>query len=128
MKLKAYIIVLCAAAFLVLSLAPAYAADPPKGFGPVTKEQAKELGLREETNLVDVIISITKIVLTLASVVALLFIIIAGVRYITSTGDEKHAEQAKKAILYAIIGLIVIGVAAALVNFTVFAIRGGAGK
>ncbi|MEK7556672.1 MAG: pilin [Patescibacteria group bacterium] len=125
-KILAQLITLVFSMSLVASTAAPTLAAVPKfpGFGPITKDQAKNLGLREETNLIDVVISITKIVLTLASVVALLFIIIAGIRYVTSSGDEKHAEQAKKAIIYAVIGLIVIGVAAAIVNFTVFAIRG----
>lgn len=55
--------------------------------------------------------------LILAGIVALAFIILGGVRYITSQGDDKAAAQGKNTVLFAVIGLLVIGLAAAIVNF-----------
>lgn len=62
--------------------------------------------------------------LIIAGLVAAAFIVYGGVRYIISRGDEDAAEEAKATILYAVIGLIVIGLAAALVNFIVRGIQG----
>ncbi|HSW88080.1 MAG TPA: pilin [Candidatus Saccharimonadales bacterium] len=50
-------------------------------------------------------------------VTALVFIIISGIKFIQSKGDPKSAEGAKQTMTYAIIGLIVIVLAAAIVNF-----------
>ncbi len=50
-------------------------------------------------------------------VTALVFIIISGIKFIQSKGDPKEAEGAKQTMTYAIIGLIVIVLAAAIVNF-----------
>ena len=97
-KILAQLITLVFSMSLVASTAAPTLAAVPKfpGFGPITKDQAKNLGLREETNLIDVVISITKIVLTLASVVALLFIIIAGIRYVPPLVMRNMPSKRKK--------------------------------
>lgn len=53
--------------------------------------------------------------LGIASAVAILFLVIGGIIYVTSTGDDQRVEQAKKVINYAIIGLIVVIISYALV-------------
>lgn len=50
-------------------------------------------------------------------IVAVVMIIIAGFRYVTSGGDSKNVEQAKGTIMYAVIGLIVVAAAFAITNF-----------
>jgi hypothetical protein len=52
-----------------------------------------------------------------AGLVAVIFLIIGGIRYITSTGDSQRIKAAKDTILYAIIGLVVVIVARAIVGF-----------
>lgn len=46
-----------------------------------------------------------------AGIVAVLVIIVAGFIFITSKGDANKIAQAKNAILYAVIGLVVVLVA-----------------
>lgn len=79
-------------------------------------------GTANPTNLQGAVVGIINILLTVAALVAAVFLIIGGIRYIASQGDEDQTEKAKNTILYAIIGLIVIGLAAAVVNFIVGAI------
>ena len=55
----------------------------------------------------------------LMSVVAVIVIIIAGIRYSTSGGDAGKVSSAKNQILYAVIGLIVIGLAFVITSFVV---------
>jgi hypothetical protein len=43
--------------------------------------------------------------------------------YITSLGDESKTSQAKKIIMYAIIGLLVLGAAGIIVNVLINIIR-----
>jgi hypothetical protein len=74
--------------------------------------------------LLQAIIIIVNALLTFAALVAAIFIIYGGVRYIISRGDEDAAAEAKNTILYAVIGLIVIGLSAAIVNFAVGVIAG----
>lgn len=46
--------------------------------------------------------------LVFSGLVALIIIIYSGIRYITSKGDQTVADNAKKSITYAIIGIVVI--------------------
>jgi heme O synthase-like polyprenyltransferase len=52
----------------------------------------------------------------LASLVAVLFIIISGIKFLTSGGDPKQVEGARKTMTYAIAGLIIILLAFALIQ------------
>lgn len=70
--------------------------------------------------------TIVNVFLTLAGFAAVVVIIYGGVQYITSRGDEDQAKTAKNVILYAVIGLIVIGLSAAIVNFTIGSLWGSA--
>lgn len=50
-------------------------------------------------------------------IIAIIFIIIGGIRYVVSQGDEKSVQGAKNTILYAVIGLIIAILAFAIVTF-----------
>lgn len=54
---------------------------------------------------------------TVAGAIAVVILIVGGIRYITSTGDSQRIKAAKDTILYAIIGLVVVIVARAIVGF-----------
>jgi len=56
-------------------------------------------------------------ILGLAGGIAVLFLILGGLQYITSSGNKDKAEQAKQTILYAVIGLIVIALSFVIVTF-----------
>ena len=51
------------------------------------------------------------------ALVAVVYLIIAGFNYIISRGEEDKAEKAQKAIIYALVGLVVAFVAPFLVKF-----------
>ena len=46
-------------------------------------------------------------------------IVVGGIRYATSQGDQSGVQAAKNTILYAVIGLIVAIAAYAIVDFTI---------
>ena len=73
-------------------------------------------------NLPETIIGIVNFVLVIVGVLALAFLVYGGFLYITSRGEETQIATAKQVIINAVIGIIVIGVAAALVNFVIDAI------
>lgn len=64
-----------------------------------------------ETNLGQVLASVINALLLFAGAVAVLFLIIGGFRYVVSTGNEQQVDAARKTILYAVLGLIVIFIA-----------------
>lgn len=55
---------------------------------------------------------------TLGAVAVLLFVI-AGFRYVTSQGDPAKVAAAKSRLIYIGIGLIIIALAGAMVNFVI---------
>lgn len=57
------------------------------------------------------------IAFTIIGAVAVLFIVIGGIRYITAQGDPAKVTSAKNQIVYTGIGLIIAVSAAAVVNF-----------
>ncbi|QHN42268.1 hypothetical protein GII36_00105 [Candidatus Mycosynbacter amalyticus] len=63
--------------------------------------------------------NIINMMLYVLGVIAVIAIIIGGIRYATANGDASHIKQAKDTILYAVIGLIVAIMAGAIVNFVV---------
>lgn len=77
-------------------------------------------------DLIGAIQNIINFLLVLAAIVAAIYLIYGGVKYIISAGDETKAGEAKNTILYALIGLIVIGLAVVVVNFVLTAISSAA--
>lgn len=69
------------------------------------------------TTVQSVVATAVKLLSYVAGVAAVIMIIIAGVRYITSNGDPSGIKGAKDAIIYAIVGLIVVVFAQAIVKF-----------
>ncbi len=63
--------------------------------------------------------TVLKIVFGVAGSVALLMIVISGFRYVVAAGDPAKMAQAKQAILYAVIGLVVALAAFSIVTFVV---------
>ena len=60
---------------------------------------------------------IINILSVLVGAIAVIMIIIGGFRYVTSAGSEKGVESAKKTILYALIGLVIVALAQVVVHF-----------
>jgi len=77
------------------------------------------------SSLPEMILTIVNYSLVLVGVFALGFIVYGGFLYITAHGESQQVEQAKGIIIYAVIGIIIIGVAAAVVNFVVGGVVGG---
>lgn len=65
----------------------------------------------------DIIKLIINIFSLVVGVVAVIMIIIGGLKYITSGGDSGNVTGAKNTILYAIIGLVVVALAQFIVRF-----------
>ena len=61
--------------------------------------------------------TITNILLFLIGAISVIMLIIGGVRYVVSGGDQGAVTSAKNTILYAIIGIIVAFLAFAAVRF-----------
>lgn len=67
------------------------------------------------TDLAQIVINITNYVLGFITLLAVLYLIYGGINYLTAGGDDTGVESAKNIITQAIIGLIIVGVAYAIV-------------
>lgn len=75
-------------------------------------------GDENPTDKVNALITqIINIFSVIVGIVAVIFIIIGGLKYITSGGDSGNVTGAKNTILYAIIGLIIVALAQFIVRF-----------
>ena len=69
--------------------------------------------------LEDTVKNIINAVLYVVGILAVVMVIIGGVKYTTSGGDQSAVTSAKNTILYGIIGLVIAILAYAIVNFVI---------
>ena len=71
----------------------------------------------EITGITDFIVNITKLALELIDIVCIIFIIIGGIIYITSAGNEERMQKGKATLTWAIIGFIIVTAARLLLEY-----------
>lgn len=62
---------------------------------------------------------VTIVMASIAGVAAVIIIIVAGLMYVTSNGDTQKAEGARRAIIGALVGIVIILAAASIITFVV---------
>lgn len=65
----------------------------------------------------ETIASVINILSLIGGILAVIFIIVSGFKYITSAGKQESVAGAKKTLVYAVIGLVVIALAQVIVRF-----------
>ena len=63
------------------------------------------------------VVDVIRKILAFMALVAVVFIVIAGIRLVISQGEEAEKDKAKKTILFVIVGLVVILLAQGIVEF-----------
>lgn len=76
-----------------------------------------------DDDFVKMMSNIINAILLVLGIIAVIMIIIGGIRYTTSNGDPGSTKAAKDTILYAVIGLIVAILAYAIVAFVLNAFK-----
>ncbi len=105
-----------------LAAATTYNVCTDPGAPTSTKTSAYCLG-QTATNPISgpngILIQVANIIAVLAGMLLVIMMIIAGLRYVTSSGDSAGVEKAKNTILHLLTGLIIIVLARVLVAFVV---------
>ncbi len=78
-----------------------------------------QVGGAGQGNLPGFIKNIINVLLFIVGAIAVFAIIIGGIRFVTSSGDQASVKAARETILYAVVGLVVAIMAFAIVNFVV---------
>lgn len=69
--------------------------------------------------------TIVNILLFIIGALSVIMLIIGGIRYTVSGGNQSAVTAAKNTIMYAIVGIIIAVLAYAIVNFVLSALLGG---
>ena len=67
----------------------------------------------------NIIVRIVNGILGVIGLVAVVMVILGGIQYMTSAGDPGKVKKGKDTILYGLIGLVIVGLAYAIVNFVI---------
>ena len=107
---------------------PVFAADDVcSKQGVVPDEVYEAAGCSGNKNeLQSAITSILSAIIGVVGLISVIYIIIGGIQYMSSSGDPSKIKKAKKTILYACIGLIISALAFIIVNFVINNILGQA--
>jgi hypothetical protein len=126
-KIKSIIVsVMMMLGVITLPVAPVFAeacTDSPAQCAQNGTDSVNNQGSNGGTKLEDMIKIIVNVLLFLLGAIAVIMIIIGGIRYATSGGDASATKSAKDTILYAVIGLVVAILAYAIVNFILGAFK-----
>ena len=109
MKLKITLsTILLITSFLHVALLPTqvvYAADFTINGKDIEDRGGIDPGKKSDNVVADILNGVYQI----AAIIAVLMIVLSGVRYIISDGDPGRIQSARKGIIYALVGLVIIG-------------------
>ncbi len=77
----------------------------------------KDVNWTDINTIKTLIVNIINLLLSIVATVAVLFMVIGGIKYITSAGNPEGIESAKNTILYSVIGTLLSIMAFAIVTF-----------
>ena len=117
-KITTHISILAVSIFNIIYLIPAYAINCSDG--DIPDEVKKASGCKGTSDDLPVaIVSILNAIIGTAGLIAVIFIIIGGINYMTSSGEAGKVKKAKDTILYSCIGLAVCILSFIIVNFVI---------
>lgn len=115
-KYKYLLVAVVMSAFaLVLPMQSVHATDPANKINQGVKAAGGGSSGGINASLQDVV----NLLLFLVGAIAVIMIVVGGLRYTLSGGDQSAVKAAKDTILYAVVGLVVAILAYAIVNFVV---------
>jgi Trk-type K+ transport system membrane component len=74
-------------------------------------------GATGANTLNNIIKAVLQILTWIAGIAAVIMVVLAGLKYITSGGDSSGVASAKNSLIYALVGLVIVAIAQSLVIF-----------
>ena len=93
--------------------------DACQGLNTLNGSNSTQCSPKGEKSIGDLASSIVSLLSLIVGIAAVIMIIIAGLKYVTSGGDSNAVGSAKNTLIYAIVGLIVVAIAQFIVHFVV---------
>lgn len=66
-----------------------------------------------------ILVVVLNVLSFVAGVIAVIMLIIAGIRFVTSSGEAQSISSARNTVIYAIIGIIIVALSQVLVRFVI---------
>ena len=110
------------AALTALALVVVFSVTPTFAIGTISEGADSARGAQQPNNLfgdAGIFSQISSVLLFIVGAIAVIMIVIGGLRYVISGGDSAQVQSAKNTILYALVGIIVAILAYAAVNFVI---------
>ena len=117
--------------FFVIASALALILNPGSAFA-ITNTEVGNLNLPIITTnktgtqlLTGVAATVINLILLIAGILAVIYLVVSGVTYVTAGGDTGKAEKGRTGVVNAVIGLVIIAAAYIIVRFVSGAILAG---
>lgn len=94
-------------------------ANSGTGSSAICTDDATAKGNPSDDPVVDKLENIATIVAIVAGAAAVILLLVGSIQYITSGGDTNKVTNAKNTVIYALVGLVVIALAASIIEFVV---------
>lgn len=102
----------------VVSAAPNYTVMAD--FKSQAQYGANQVGGGQGKSVPNIVSTIVNILSFIVGTVAVIMIVISGLRYVTSGGDANKVSSAKSALTYALVGVIVAALAQFIVHYVIY--------
>jgi len=112
---------------LALALGGPLTASPPasaaskdaacNGFNEVLGDNCGSGAGSEEIN--NTVVDVINILSFVVGMISVIMIIIAGIKYVTASGDPGSLKSARNTVIYALVGILIVALAQTIVRFVV---------
>lgn len=68
-------------------------------------------------NLTDFLSNIIQFAMTFSVIIAVIAVLVAGFKYITSAGDSEKVKSSTQSLIFALVGLLIVFLAPTLIKF-----------
>ncbi|MBI2637139.1 MAG: hypothetical protein HYW81_03020 [Parcubacteria group bacterium] len=113
------LLALFAIGLAVFAPAAARAQEDPFGLN-----EAKRVNVGQSTDLKQDIAQVINVLLGFLGILAVIIILYAGFKWMTASGNEEQVGEARKMLLQAVIGLVIVMMAWVITNFVVSRVGG----
>jgi small-conductance mechanosensitive channel len=90
---------------------------PPSLYRCISKEADGQPQITGLEDAIQVVVNIIQLLMTLAGALAVIFVIIGGIQYITSTGDPGRTAKARSTITTSVLGILLLAFLYPIIGF-----------
>jgi hypothetical protein len=118
-RIKNLIVALTIALTGSMMLSPALVSADLKGVNTLNGSGSNQCDPNAGNKVDDIIAGVIKILSFIVGFVAVVMVIVGGLKFITANGDSGAIASARSTIIYALIGIAIVAIAQILVHFVI---------